>query len=40
MTVDFEENILKKAFGSFATGVAVATSHKSCLLYTSDAADD
>ena len=29
MTVDFEENILKKAFGSFATGVAVATSHKS-----------
>ena len=26
---DFEENILKKAFGSFATGVAVATSHKS-----------
>ena len=29
MTANFEENILKKAFGSFATGVAVATSHKS-----------
>ena len=29
MSADFEENILKKAFGSFATGVAVATSHKS-----------
>lgn len=29
MTVDFDENILKQAFGSFATGVAVATSHKS-----------
>ena len=29
MTADFDENILKKGFGSFATGVAVATSHKS-----------
>ena len=29
MTSDFDETALKKAFGSFATGVAVATSHSS-----------
>ena len=29
MKADFDKNVLKKAFGSFATGVAVATSHKS-----------
>ena len=29
MTSDFDNKALKKAFGSFATGVAVATSHSS-----------
>ena len=29
MTSDFDNTALKKAFGSFATGVAVATSHSS-----------
>ena len=29
MTTDFDNTALKKAFGSFATGVAVATSHSS-----------
>ena len=29
MTSDFDDTALKKAFGSFATGVAVATSHSS-----------
>ena len=29
MTADFDNTALKKAFGSFATGVAVATSHSS-----------
>ena len=29
MTSDFDNSALKKAFGSFATGVAVATSHSS-----------